>query len=106
MNKMENKRVLVVGMGKSGIAATQAMTALGADVTVQDSKGESEMDAQLISFLKGKNVKCCFGCEPSDMGVFDMIILSPGVPPELPFIEEGKKKGAENRALAPERCGE
>lgn len=82
-------------MGKSGIAATQAMTALGADVTVQDSKGESEMDAQLISFLKGKNVKCCFGCEPSDMGVFDMIILSPGVPPELPFIEEGKKKGAE-----------
>lgn len=26
---------------------------------------------------------------------FDMIILSPGVPPELPFIEEGKKKGAE-----------
>ena len=95
MNNMENKRVLVVGMGKSGIAATQAMTALGADVTVQDSKSESEIDAHLVSFLKGRNVKCCFGFEPEDMGAFDMIILSPGVPPELPFIEEGKKKGAE-----------
>ena len=59
MNNMENKRVLVVGMGKSGIAATQAMTALGADVTVQDSKSESEIDAHLVSFLKGRNVKCC-----------------------------------------------
>jgi len=95
MNKMENKHVLVVGMGKSGIAATQAMTALGAEVTVQDSKSEREMDAHLVSFLKGRNVKCCFGCEPSDMGAFDMIILSPGVPPDLHFIEEGKKKGAE-----------
>ena len=95
MNNMENKRVLVVGMGKSGIAATQAMTALGADVTVQDSKSESEIDAHLVSFLKGRNVKCCFGFEPEDRGAFDMIILSPGVPPELPFIEEGKKKGAE-----------
>ncbi len=50
MNQMENKRVLVVGMGKSGIAAAQAMIALGADVSVQDSKHESEMDVQLINF--------------------------------------------------------
>ena len=95
MNQMENKRVLVVGMGKSGIAAAQAMIALGADVSVQDSKHESEMDVQLINFLRGKNVTCYFGCEPEDMSIFDLLILSPGVPPTLPFLLEGKEKGAE-----------
>ena len=95
MNQMENKRVLVVGMGKSGIAAAQAMIALGADVSVQDSKHESEMDVQLINFLRGKNVTCYFGCEPEDMSIFDLLILSPGVPPTLPCLLEGKEKGAE-----------
>ena len=92
---MENKRVLVVGLGKSGIAAVQAMLALGASVSVQDSKSEGELDAQLCAFLKGRNVTCYFGTVPEDMGAFDLLILSPGVPPELPFVEEGKKKGAE-----------
>ena len=95
MNQMENKRVLVVGLGKSGIAAVQAMLALGASVSVQDSKSEGELDAQLCAFLKGRNVTCYFGTVPEDMGAFDLLILSPGVPPELPFVEEGKKKGAE-----------
>ncbi len=38
LNNIKGKKVLVVGMGKSGIAAIQAMLKLGADVTVQDAK--------------------------------------------------------------------
>lgn len=38
LNNIKGKRVLIVGMGKSGIAAIQAMLKLGAEVTVQDSK--------------------------------------------------------------------
>lgn len=38
LNNIKGKRVLIVGMGKSGVAAIQAMLKLGAEVTVQDSK--------------------------------------------------------------------
>ena len=38
LENIKGKRVLVVGLGKSGIAAVQAMLKLGADVSVQDSK--------------------------------------------------------------------
>ncbi len=41
-------------MGKSGIAAAQAMIRLEAEVFIQDSKKEDTIDAQLISFLRGE----------------------------------------------------
>ena len=94
MNNMKDKNVLIVGMGKSGIAAMQAMVNLEANVSVQDSKDEKDIDPQLTAFLKGKNVTCYFGKQPEDMTQFDMLILSPGVPPFLPFIEEARKNGA------------
>lgn len=95
LNNMKNKKVLIIGMGKSGIAAAQAMIRLEAEVYIQDSKKEETVDAQLISFLKGKGVTCYFNQIPPDMGEFDMLIVSPGVSPELPFIAEAKEKGAE-----------
>ena len=95
LNNIKGKRVLVVGMGKSGIAAIQAMLKLGADVTVQDSKRAEDMDSQLLSFLTGKGLKLCLGKVPDDLSCFDMLILSPGVDPELAFIQKAKKEGAE-----------
>ena len=38
IKNIKGKHVLVVGLGKSGIAAVQAMLKLGAKVSVQDSK--------------------------------------------------------------------
>lgn len=52
-NNMKDKKVLVVGLGKSGIAAVQAMLKLGAEVSIQDSKSLDQVDGQLISFLTG-----------------------------------------------------
>lgn len=95
LENIRNKRVLVVGMGKSGIAAVQAMLKLGADVSVQDSKEVEKIDAQLLSFLEGKGVKCYFHELPEHIESFDMLILSPGVNPELPFVREAEADGAE-----------
>lgn len=94
-NSIENKKVLVVGMGKSGIAATQAMLKLGAKVFVQDSKPASEIEPQLVNFLKSRKVECYFAEKPSCIDAIDMIILSPGVSPELNFIQEAIGKGVE-----------
>lgn len=95
LNNIKGKRVLIVGLGKSGIAAVQAMLALKARITVQDSKTEDKIDGQLLSFLRGRGIELCLGTVPEDMGAFDMAILSPGVDPELPFIREAREKGVE-----------
>ena len=92
---MKHKKVLIVGLGKSGIAAMEAMVRLEAEVFVQDSKTEENIDGQLLSYMKEHGVTGYFNQLPSDMGAFDMLILSPGVSPELPFIQEAKEKGVE-----------
>jgi len=93
--EISGKNILVVGLGKSGIAAVQAMLKLGANVSVQDAKAVDKIDAQFISFLEGKNVELYLDCIPEDMGKFDMMILSPGVSPELPFVCDARDKGVE-----------
>lgn len=95
LENIKGKRVLVVGMGKSGIAAVQAMLKLGAAVSVQDAKEAESVDGQLLNFLKGKGVQCYFHEIPEHVENFDMLILSPGVSPELPFIREAEAGGAE-----------
>ena len=95
LENIRNKRVLVFGLGKSGIAAVQAMLKLGAAVSVQDSKEAAAVDGQLLNFLKGKGVECYFHEIPDHVEKFDMLILSPGVNPELDFIQEAKAGGAE-----------
>ena len=94
LDNIKDKRALIVGLGKSGIAAAQAMIKLGAKVTIQDSKEREETDAQLLNFLEGKNVKCYFHQIPEHVADFDMVILSPGVSPELDFIKEAEADGA------------
>lgn len=95
MNQLENKKILVVGMGKSGIAATQALLKLGAVVSVYDRKEEDHIDAQLIQFLENKNVTCYFGEEPDNTNELDMVVISPGVPLDTGFVQKAKDAGAE-----------
>lgn len=95
LSNIQGKRVLIVGLGKSGIAAAQAMVKLGARVTVQDSKDEAKVDAQLLTFLRSKGVEFCLGSFPEFMNQFDMMILSPGVDPELPFVVKAAEEGVE-----------
>lgn len=95
LNNIRNKKVLIVGLGKSGIAAAQAMLRLSAEVSIQDSKKEEKIDGQLLAFLRGRGVTCYFDRVPADMGQFDMLILSPGVSPELAFIKEAQEAGVE-----------
>lgn len=95
LDNMKYKKVLIVGLGKSGIATAQAMLRLKAEVYIQDAKKEASVDPQLRTYLKGQGVTCYFNQLPPEMGDFDMLILSPGVSPELPFIREAEEKGVE-----------
>ena len=87
--------MLVVGLGKSGKAAARALTEAGAEVTVQDSKTPDKLDTQFLQFMQNENIKSYLGSIPEDMTAYDMLVLSPGVPPTLDYIKQAKDAGIE-----------
>ena len=94
-NTLKNKKVLIVGMGKSGVAAMEAALEQGADVHIQDSKTEDKMGGELMERFRSAGVTAWLGRTPEDMSIYDVLILSPGVPVDLPFILDAKAGGAE-----------
>jgi len=70
----KGKKVLIAGLGVSGRAAKEALVSLGAEVAVRDDK---------------------LGYFPVAGSIYDMLVLSPGVPPDSEFIKEAKAAGSE-----------
>lgn len=88
-------KALVIGMGRSGKAAVNALIEQGAQVSIQDSKAPEDFEPEFLEQIKEKNITAYLGCVPEDMSQFDMLVLSPGVPPTVGFIEDAKVAGAE-----------
>lgn len=89
----ENKRVLVCGMAKSGVAAALLLKQKGAFVTVQDAKTE-DLLGDAPQQLKEKGIELLLGRNPeSEIEKFDMLVMSPGVPTDLPFVLKAKELG-------------
>lgn len=91
----KKKKILIVGLGRSGIAASQELCRLGARVWVQDNKTADEIDGQLLSFFSSSGVGMFLGTQPSPEQTYDVIVLSPGVDPNLEWISNFRKKGCE-----------
>jgi len=78
---LTNKRVLVVGLGKSGLAALQLLVARGAQVIGNDLRGEAELgDTALQARALGVEL-VLGGHDPALFTSVDHIVISPGVPP-------------------------
>ena len=80
------KKVLVVGLARSGMAAIRVLKKLGAEVTLSESKKKE--DIKEIDFLNENNVEIV----GQDMSVFerdfDLVVKNPGVPYRSPMIEK------------------
>ncbi len=89
----ENKKVLVVGMARSGIAAVQLLRANGAVVTVNDSKTEEQLGDSL-AVLEGLQIERRFGCGAMELlEGQDVLVISPGIPDTAPFVVKAKEMG-------------
>ena len=88
----KGKRVTVVGLARSGIAAARALRDLGAVVTVTDKKPVEQLTEQLKALGSGF-VKVAAGGHPERVFIeTDLIVLSPGVP-KIPPILEARRHG-------------
>lgn len=75
--QISGKKVIVVGLGKSGIAATRLCARLGASVVATDSAPGDKLSPELGS-LPAEVV--LGGHEGVDFAQADLIVVSPGVP--------------------------
>lgn len=90
---MKDKKVLVVGLGKSGIAAVEALVSLGAKVSVYDGKKAEHIDSLFLDYIKQHKISSFFAIQPIGVKEMDLLVVSPGVPLELPFISDAKAAG-------------
>src|SRR6266478_4227706 len=90
---LANKRVLVVGLGKSGVASALFLQARGAKVTVSDAKPQDQLGEEIPVLLDhGIAVETGGHGERTFRGQ-DLIVVSPGVPVDSPSLVQARALG-------------
>lgn len=90
---LQAKKVLVLGLAKSGVAAAELLHKLGAFVTVNDAKPfDANSDAQAL-LAKGITVIC--GRHPEDLldEGFEFVVKNPGIPYTNPIVADAVGRG-------------
>ena len=87
------KRVVVVGLARSGIAAAGFLASRGARVVATDRKPEGELEAGALS-LRGKGVELELGAHRAETFTgADTVVVSPGVPWDLRELAAARGRG-------------
>ena len=91
--ELKNKRVLVVGLGRSCVASAFFLQEHGAKVIVSDSKSEAQLQSEVpalldrgISIETGRHGERTFRDQ-------DLIVVSPGVPSDQPQLQHARSLG-------------
>jgi UDP-N-acetylmuramoylalanine--D-glutamate ligase len=92
---LEGKKVLVVGIARSGVAAARLLASRRAMVIANDIKPESEL-GDAADELRKVGVMLSLGAHPESLFVnAELIVLSPGVPADLGPLESARHAGVE-----------
>lgn len=85
---LSNKNILVIGLAKTGVSTLKFLNRLNANLIVNDIKTEIEL-SEIIEELKGlNNIEFILGKHISNVSNIDLVVVSPGVPLDLPFINK------------------
>jgi UDP-N-acetylmuramoylalanine--D-glutamate ligase len=90
---LKGKRVLVVGLGRSGAASAFFLQEHGAKVTVSDEKSEAQLQTEISALLdRGISIETGRHGERTFRDQ-DLIVVSPGVPSDQPQIQLARTMG-------------
>ena len=91
--KWTDKKVLILGLSKSGISAAKYLSKHGADCYITEYKPLQEKDKELIKELEKENIKVETG-NHSEEFINDsyIAITSPGIPPKSEIFKRLKEK--------------
>ncbi len=90
---LQDKRVLVVGLGKSGVASALFLKSRGASVTVSDSKPEAELRNEILLLLEHGIAVETGGHGDRTFRDQDLIVVSPGVPVDAAQLVQARNLG-------------
>jgi UDP-N-acetylmuramoylalanine--D-glutamate ligase len=91
--ELNNKRVLVVGLGKSGVASALFLKKRGARVTVSDSKPQEQLGEDIPILLDHGIIVETGGHGERTFHGQDLIVVSPGVPVDSPALVQARALG-------------
>ena len=91
--ELKNKRVLVVGLGKSGMAAALFLRDRGARVTVSDTRSAHALGAEIPALLEAGIMVESGGHGLLTFRRQDLIVVSPGVPLDTPEVAQASALG-------------
>ncbi|MBT0653317.1 UDP-N-acetylmuramoyl-L-alanine--D-glutamate ligase [Geomobilimonas luticola] len=81
--ELKNKKILVVGLARTGVAVARFLVKQGAQVTITDMKGEADL-ASWLDKLAGLPVTLELGGHDEErFRTADLIVVSPGVPLDI-----------------------
>ncbi|MCK8827139.1 UDP-N-acetylmuramoyl-L-alanine--D-glutamate ligase [Natroniella acetigena] len=94
--RLRDKLVTVVGLGKrTGVELVKFLDRKGAEIIVTDTKTKSELMVEL-SRLEGYEFKLDLGGHTEELILkSDLIVISPGVPHDIPILERARDKEIE-----------
>jgi UDP-N-acetylmuramoylalanine--D-glutamate ligase len=91
--ELKNKKVLVVGLGRSGAASAIFLQEHGAKVIVSDSKSEAQLQRDVPALLdRGISIETGQHGERTFRDQ-DLIVVSPGVPSDQPQLQHARSLG-------------
>ncbi len=92
---LNDKKVLVVGLARTGIACARFLVNRGARVTVTDMKPADRVAGEMAELARFPITWELGGHDESSFLTSDLIVVSPGVPMEHPLLLKAKSAGQE-----------
>lgn len=91
--EFQNKKVVVVGSGLSGIAAAKLLEQVKANITIFDGN-EKATESEIVEKLQGVQVNRILIGKFTDAVIeeTELVVLSPGVPTDLPLLDVFKER--------------
>ncbi|MBF0557594.1 MAG: UDP-N-acetylmuramoyl-L-alanine--D-glutamate ligase [Nitrospirae bacterium] len=89
---VKGKKVIVVGLARSGVGAANLLKRLGASVIVTDKKKPEELGPFIEDLAPG--IECSLGGHAAELfDAADLVVVSPGVPLLVKPLREAAEKG-------------
>ncbi len=93
--KLTDKKILIFGSGVSGIGAAKLLEEAGETPLLYDGNDRLEKEKIREKLPEGSRTEIILGELPEEVKAeVGLVVLSPGVPVDLPLVEELKQRGA------------
>ncbi|MGD0621190.1 MAG: UDP-N-acetylmuramoyl-L-alanine--D-glutamate ligase [Thermacetogeniaceae bacterium] len=94
MLNLEGKKVLVIGLARSGQAVARFLAGVGARVTGTDIKEDADLGEEALNELRALPLTLVTGGYPEmQEGQYDLAVVSPGVPLTIPPVKAAERLG-------------